>query len=186
MFEEFIKQGIGALYIISQVFALASFVFDLVAIQSRKKSLLNLDTMAAFCSFLHYAFLGAWAGMVSKIITTVRNAVAANEASHKRKSPKILPIIFVGLYVIIGFFTFDSWLSLLPILAPSIYTIVIYTSDVQKIRYAAVVTNLIWLVYNIFVFSAVGIIAQVVLTINDLIAIYRYRKKKRGRRTQKI
>ena len=64
-------------------------------------------------------------------------------------------------------------------LGASIYTIVIYTGDVKKIRYAYVLSNLIWLIYNLFVFSIVGIIAQIILVISGLVAIYRYRKKQK-------
>ncbi|MBR2725458.1 YgjV family protein [Candidatus Saccharibacteria bacterium] len=186
MFEDFINSGgISVFYAISQIFALVAFLCDLVAIQQKKKSsLLNFDTLAAFCSVLHYAFLGAWAGMASKIITTIRNAIAAREAALKHRSPKLLPFVFVVLYTIIGIFTFESIFSVLPILAPSLYAIVIYMCDVKKVRYAAVATNIMWLIYNIFVFSIVGIIVQVVLIVNGLIAIYRYRKKAKRKSTK--
>ncbi len=59
----------GVFYFISQVFAFLSIVFDLVAAQRRKKAdLLKMDTMAAFCSSLHYAFLGAWSGLIGKVL----------------------------------------------------------------------------------------------------------------------
>ena len=174
------NDGINTFYLISQVFALASFVFDLIAMQRKKKStLLNMDTMAATCSFLHYAFLGAWAGMVSKFITAIRNGIAAYSSSKKAKTPRILPIIFIMIYIVIGFFTFDSIFSVLPILAPCIYTIAIYTCDVTRIRYAGVLTGIIWLIYDFCVFSIIGIVAQTILIINGLIAIYRFRKKKK-------
>jgi hypothetical protein len=178
MLEDIFGQGLGIFYIISQIFALASFIFDLVAAQQKKKaSLLNMDTVAASSSLLHYAFLGAWAGMANKIITVVRNALAAYLASKKRKAPKFLPFIFVGAYIIFGIFTFTSVYSLLPTIASSIYSIVIYTTkDANKIRYTIVATSTIWLVYNIFVFSIAGIITQAILLVNDLIAIWRYRK----------
>ena len=179
MLNDIFGQGFGVFYVISQIFALASFIFDLVAAQQKKKaSLLNMDTMAASSSLLHYAFLGAWAGMANKIIAVIRNALAAYMASKKRKAPKSLPLIFVIAYIIFGIFTFNSAYSLLPTIASSIYSIVIYTtSDANKIRYTIIITSTIWLVYNICVFSIVGIITQVILLVNDLIAIWRYRKK---------
>ena len=177
------SNGVSVFYIISQVFALASLIFDLIAVQRKKKSsLLNMDTMAAFCSFLHYAFLGAWAGIVSKIITTIRNAIAAERAAHKRKNIKLLPFVFVVAYIIVGCFTFKSPFSVLPIIAPCFYTIVIYTSDVKRIRYAIVITNILWLIYDISVFSVMGIVAETILIINGLVAIYRFHKKARKKR----
>lgn len=179
MFEGLANQDFGVFYVVSQVFALVAFICDIVAIQLKKKSyLLNMDTLAAFFSTLHYAFLGAWPGMVSKIITTVRNGLAAYESSKNRKSHKVLPLIFVAFYIVMGIITYSSPFSLLPILAPSIYAIVIYTCDVKVVRYASVLTCILWLIYDIFVFSIVGILSQVVLIVNGLVAIWRYRKKK--------
>lgn len=177
MFEEL---DITVFYIISQIFAILSIVFDLAAAQRRKKTdLLKMDTIAAFCSSLHYAFLGAWSGLVSKIITTVRNGLAFYQTAHKRKDNKLLLTIFVLAYVVMGILTFNSIFSILPILAPTIYTIIIYTSDVQKIRYAVVISNLLWLIYDIHLLSIAGIVAEAIIIINGLIAIYRYRKKKK-------
>ncbi|MBR3899833.1 MAG: YgjV family protein, partial [Elusimicrobiaceae bacterium] len=57
---ELFGQEFGIFYIISQVFALLTIIFNLIAIQQRKKTrLLNIDTIAAFCSLGHYVFLGA-------------------------------------------------------------------------------------------------------------------------------
>ena len=151
MFEGF---NFSVFYIISQGFALLSILFDLIAAQRRKKAdLLKMDTLAALCSSLHYAFLGAWSGL---------------KAQNKRKSSKWLPVIFISLYIILGVITFDSPFSILPILAPSIYTIVIYNYDASVIRYAIVVTAIIWLIYDIYVLSIVGIVADIIITVNGL------------------
>lgn len=173
------SDGINTFYLVSQAFALASFIFNIIAMQrKRKPTLLNMDVMAGFCAFMHYAFLGAWAGMISKFISTIRNAIAAYISSKNLKTPKILPIVFVALYIAIGFFAFDSPLTILPILAPCVYTIAIYTCDITKIRYAGLATAIIWLIYDICVFSVVGATAQTILIVNIIIAICRFRKKK--------
>ncbi|MBR3229018.1 YgjV family protein [Candidatus Saccharibacteria bacterium] len=177
---ELFGQEFGIFYIISQVFALLTIIFNLIAIQQRKKTrLLNIDTIAAFCSLGHYVFLGAWPGIFNKAVTSVRNATAAYEASAKIKVPKYLPLFFVALYVVLGIITYESPVSLLPMAAATIFTIAIYLCDVRKIRYASVVSNVLWIIYNISVYSVVGVLADVILMINGLVAIYRYRKKKK-------
>ena len=170
---------LSVFYVISQIFAFLSIVFDMISIQQKKKArLLNMVTVAAFTSFLHYVFLGAWPGIVNKTITTVRNAIAAHEASHKKKSANYLPIIFIICYIIFGIVTFDSLFSLLPMAASSTYSFVIYKCDVKKVRYTSIITNTLWLVYNICVFTIVGILAEILIIANGLIAVYKYRKKK--------
>ena len=84
-----------------------------------------------------------------------------------------------------GILTYEAPISFLPVIAASIYTVAIYFGDAKKIRYVAVLTAFLWLVYGIYVFSIVGVLAEAIFIVNDLVAIYRYRKdKKRRKRTK--
>ena len=175
----FLDGGFTVLYLLSQVFAFGDIIFCLAAMQRRNKvKLLWLDTMASFCGVLHYALLGAWSGTVTKLISTIRNGLATYEASQKKTS-RLIPIVFVILYIVIGILSFKNWASILPITAASIYTIAIYRVDASQIRKFALLGTSLWLIYNICVVSVVGIVGNVVMIINDLLAIYRFRRKTR-------
>ena len=172
---------LGVFYLISQVFALVALLIDLYAFQRRKKvQLLNFNTVASINAVLHYVFLGAWSGAAIKAVATIRDAVAAYEA-HNRKTSKILPLIFTAFYVIAGILAFDSPLAILPIAASIIYTIAIYIADITKIRYIAILTSGLWLVYNACILSIVGVVSEAIFIFDDLIAIYRYRKRGKER-----
>lgn len=166
-------------YLFSQLFALAATLFSLYAFQRRRKvQILNYTVIAAACSVMHYVFLGAWAGAGSKGISMVRNALAARDA-RMHKVSKIAPLIFVVLYIVVGFFSYESPASLLPIVGSCVYTVGIYFGDATRLRYVVMLASAIWLVYNILVFSIVGIAAESIFILNDLIAIYRYRQRKK-------
>ena len=176
---ELFGQEFGVFYIVSQIFALAATILSLYAFQKKKKvQILNYTVVAAACSVLHYLFLGAWSGVATKSVGTVRNIFAAYE-THKRKTSKIAPLVFVLFYVVAGIFAYQSPISLLPVVAASIYTIAIYFGDAKKIRYTAVLTAGLWLVYSACVFSIVGVLSEAIFITNDLVAIYRYRGKKK-------
>ena len=166
-------------YLVSQAFALAATICSLIAVQKRKKvQLLKFNTLSSLCAIFHYAFLSAWPGMITKFIATIRNGIATYEAS-RNKTSKLIPVIFVAFYIISGIFSFNSWYSLLPTAAASIYTVAIYRVDVSKIRKYALLGSSLWLLYNICVFSVVGIVAESIFIVDDLTAIYRFRKKKK-------
>lgn len=185
MLDEFINFDFDLFYAISQVFALAATVLGLVSIQEKKKvQLLNYNFLSAVCAVLHYLFLGAWSGAATKTVTSVRNGVAAYEA-HKNKTSKVWPAVFVIFYVVGGVFTYESPFSLLPVAAPIIFTLAIYLGNIKTIRYAAGVGSLMWLIYNIHVFSLVGIASETLFIINDLIAIWRYRKRSSDKKSGK-
>ena len=171
----FLDGEFTVLYLLSQVFAFGDVVFSLVAVQRRKKvKLLWLNTLASLCGVIHYALLEAWSGTLTKIISTTRNGLATYEAS-KKKTSRFIPIIFVAIYVVIGIYSFENWVSILPIAAASIYTVAIYRVDASRIRKFALLGTTLWLLYNICVVSVVGIIGDSIIIINDLVAIYRFR-----------
>lgn len=176
---ELFGQEFGVFYIISQVFALVATFFGLWAFQRKKKiQIINYTVVAAACSVLHYLFLGAWSGALTKTVGVVRNTFAAYE-THKHKTSKVVPFVFVLFYVIAGISTYQSPASLLPVAAAGIYTLAIYYCTAKELRYVAIVTSGLWLIYGICVYSIVGVLAETIFIINDLVAIYRYRRKKK-------
>lgn len=173
----------GIWYLVSQVFALLATILGLYAFQKRRKvQILNFTVVASMASVAHYLCLGAWAGAASKSISLARNAFGAYEA-HLGKVSKIAPIFFALLYAVFGILAYESPLSLLPILAPVIYTFGIYLADARHLRYTAITASIIWVIYNISVFSIVGVIAETLTIINLMIAIFRYRTKAKRRRS---
>ena len=179
---ELFGQEFGMLYIVSQVFALVAMMLSLYAFQKKEKmKILNFTIVSATCSTLHYLFLGAWPGVMAKAISVVRNAFAAYE-THNRRVAKLVPFVFVFLYVMMGFLTYQSPISLLPVLAAVICTLAIYFVDAKKLRYVAALTSGMWLIYGVLVFSIMGVVAEAVFIVNDLVTIYRYRKKPRRKK----
>ena len=183
MFDWVANFNFDGFYLISQIFALAATIISLYAFQRRKKiQILNYSVVEAILGAFHFLFLGAWSGMVTKIVGATRNAFAAYE-THKHKTSKIVPWVFVLFYVVSGIIAYKSPVSLLPIVSATIYTLAIYYLDAKKLRYVAVLTSGMWLIYGVCIFSIMEIIADSVYIVNDLIAIYRFRKKparKRG------
>ena len=171
-------------YIISQILAFVAFLFNVSAYQLKKKSqILSFTITGNVLNMIHYILLGAWSGMATKVIAIVRDSYVR----HKGKMPElskmpfkdILPLlIFICAYIIMAIVTFESPLSILPLLAATLYTIGIYTGDERRLRITAASTCVLWLIYNISVLSVVGALGDVILITSNLIAIYRNDKKK--------
>lgn len=175
-------------YICSQVAALVGTVFSLLSIQQRsKKRILDFTVIAALFGVLHYGFLAAWSGALTKVVSASRSAVADYE-TRKNKNYKIIPFLFVLLYIIVGFPTFISPISVFPILAASFYTVAIYFGNAAQIRYCAALSSILWLIYDFYVFSLVGIITETIFILNDILAIYRFHNSgdQKLRKTSKL
>lgn len=170
-------------YVASQILALVAFLFNVSAYQLKKKpQILNFTITANILNIIHYVLLGAWSGMATKIIATTRDSYVRFRGSSAHK--KILPlIIFLFAYIVTAVVTFETPLSILPLLAAIIYTICVYTGNAQRLRIAAMTTCVLWLIYNISVYSFVGALGDVLIITSNILAIYHYKKK--PKRTKK-
>ena len=73
------------------------------------------------------------------------------------------------------YFTWDGWLSLLPVAANMAATVGGYTRDGRKIRLVGMLVNSpLWIVYDLLVGSWAGILDEIVSEASMLLSICRY------------
>ena len=175
---------ITAAYIISQILAFIAFLFNISAYQLKKKSqILGFTITGNVLNIIHYILLGAWSGMATKILAVTRDSYVVFKDKKSLKS--IIPlIIFICAYIIMAIITYESPLSLLPLLAATLYTIGIYKGGAQRVRIAAASTCVLWLIYNISVYSIAGAIGDIFIITSNIVAYYHYAKIKK-RKTKK-
>ena len=164
-------------YIISQIFAFLAFIFSIIAYhRSKKEKIMSNMVMSNTLNLIHYMLLGAYSGAVTKILAILRDLIII--IKEKKKIPERLILAgFIIAYTVIGIVTFESIVALLPLVAALIYLISIYNGNELRIKIASASTYVLWLIYNIYVFSIMGIIATTISIISGCIAIYRYKKK---------
>ena len=139
--------------------------------QKYAKGLLLYQSLAFLFKGIHYFLIGGLSGAVTSIISCLRNLVFTKVKS------KVLMILFIILYIIIGYFTFTNLFSLLPVLATILYSFFVYIKNPKYLRISSLFTSFIWLTYNIYLFSYSGIITQVILIISNISAMIKLDKK---------
>lgn len=119
-----------------------------------------------------FLLLGAYTGMATNFAAVLTNTVYSQRIKHKRST---LPfqIIFGIMFVTIGFFTWHGPISVLVICAKLLSTVSFGINNTKVIRIINLIITPMWIVYDIFVFSIGGIIADVVLLISIITAIIR-------------
>ena len=70
------------------------------------------DILAATCYMIQYFLLGAYSGALTQILAAGRAACILMKDKRGKEWPWLL-CIFLGLYLVIGIVTFDSWYSIL-------------------------------------------------------------------------
>ena len=130
----------------------------------------NLASTAFLAS--GYAFLSAIAGFTSSCISLVRNAtlylycLITKKTENKNTVLKIGLIIFTVIAtIIVTIFTYENIFSLLPIIATVLFTIGICQNNTLVYKILGIPVSVLWLIYNISVFSLFGIILESVTLI---------------------
>jgi len=84
-------------------------------------------------------------------------------------------VILCILQVMAMLFTWDGWISVLPVAANIASTIGGYTRNPKKIRVAGMFINSpLWIIYDIIVGSWAGILDEIVSEASMVISILRY------------
>ena len=149
-------------------------VFLIMSNFGKKSSqILLLQTISFLFKSFHYYLLGGVSGFLSSFVSMIRNLLF-----YKIKSNFLWTIIFIIIYFIIGFITYKNVYTLLPLLATTIYTIIINYDNPCYLRMGMFVTSITWLIYNFYIVSYSGIIIQIVMLIMNAIAIFKLDKKR--------
>ena len=156
---------------------LLGFFYTLFLIISnfRKTSrqILIYQTISFSFKGVHYLLLGGLSGFYSSIISMTRNILFS-----KVKKSFYLMLLFVIIYFIVGIFTYRDFGSIIPSIASIFYTIVVNTNKPSILRKGMIVNCLLWLFYNIYIFSIAGIITQIIMIISTVISIMKLDKNK--------
>ncbi len=137
------------------------------------KNLFRVQFISYVCYTVHLILLGALTGGISYMINTVRSFClgSKNETLHSKK----MCWLICALQILALIFTWNGWISILPIAANIVATIAGYTNDGQKIRLAGMFINSpLWIIYNIIVGSWAGILDELVTEASIIISIVRY------------
>ena len=84
----------------------------------------------SICYFMQYILLGALSGAFTNIIGLIRTLIF----KYKLLNNKMIFIIILILYLIIGALTYNGIISILPVIAAFIYTSALWQDDIRIIR----------------------------------------------------
>lgn len=159
--------------LIQAVGFLGTILFFLSFQFKSNKNLFRVQFLSYLCYTTHLLMLGAVTGGISYILNTVRSFCLGSKYAFL--NGKWMCRIICALQVITLFFTWDGWLSMLPVVANIASTIGGYTHNARKIRIAGIFINSpLWIVYDILVGSWAGVVDELVSEASMLLSIYRY------------
>ena len=143
--------------------------------KNKNDGLLVLQVISCIFFILNYLFLGAFTGLSVIIFEIIRDLFYIKLKNDKKFFCFTLPI-----YALIGYFTYDGFGSLFSIFA-SVCDGYALTHHGKKVVFLGLLVYVLWLIYDIYVFSIFSVIAESILIISNLIILFKTKDvRKRG------
>lgn len=165
----------NAIMVFAQIFGILGALSMLCSNwqKTREKMLFCLIFDGLFY-FIQYILLKAYTGAFTNLISLIRAILFNKKGTNDFFRKNYILYIILLLYVIIGIFTYNGVISLLPTIATIIYTVTLWQDAANVIRYGSVMMFTMWLIYNIIVGAYASAIVEGVLLIGTIISIIKF------------
>lgn len=171
-------------YLLSQVFIIINYIFLIITYQSKsRRSILIFNFCSIISTGISYIFLSAYSGLAMSIVAIIRNIIFIIDEKKNGKSEKnttkdyiILAILYI-ISIISAIITYNGILSMMSVVATMLYTYSVWQKNTKIYKILGIPVGIIWIIYNIYIFSVFGIILEVVLCGSSIIGYIKETKK---------
>lgn len=152
-------QILGILWMITVIYAF---------LQKDDLTVIKILFISSFFWIWHFFFLEAYSAMISTLIWAVRLALSIK---YKKNIKVFYVLIFITL--ILWFWTYDTFSSLIPIIASCLATYGFFFLEKIKLRLLLLISSSFWLSYNYIHFSVWWVLNETILLFVHIYIIYK-------------
>ena len=171
-------------YIVSQIFVIINRVLLIVSYQLKsRKNILIVSLMALLANGVVYMLLSAWSGLAMVFVAMARNIIFMLDEKKNGKSQKItkkdvgILVILYIISIISAIFTYEGILSMMSVVATMLYTYSVWQKKTKVYKILGIIIESVWIIYNIYICSIIGVILNISLLISASIGLIREYKK---------
>jgi len=169
-------------YILSQVLVILSDVLFIISmLKGNKKNVVFYLIFSTLLFGLHYMCLGGWTGALIAMLELIFLILMyVIEVKNKTQYGIYLSVITIILTVVVSILTWDTWISVLPMLAMVIYLITMkfnYLVIVKSGTFIRLVLNGIYMLLLKSYFGAGLTLVILAFTIVGIVNDYKARKE---------
>jgi len=159
----------------TQLIGLLALISWVSSVQWKSKSgILRLQIVASVFYCLHYALLDATSAAAVSLVSIARLLTIYLIERKGRTVPASILLLFIGLLILVGFLTFESPLSLIPIIITLLYTYGTWQSNTNLLRLIFFCCGWLWIYFNYQVGSYVLIIGNALEIISSAVSFFRF------------
>jgi len=174
------------MYYIAQAMGILATIFCFIMPLFKKKwQMLLINAAGNLFFILNLLLLGLHGGnifanttaMIVNLVSLVQVFISFWHVQKEKPVTMAENIVFLALYVGLGFIGFHRVLDLLPIIASVFNMLAAFQRNEQKTRYLVLCNASIFCTYYIIIGST-SLLAELLAVVTTVIALIRYRKKK--------
>ncbi len=177
---------LSIIYIVSQIVTIIYYgILSLSYLLKDRFKILFANFIAHIGQTIAMAMLNGYTGASMAIIMLLRDLTLLIQEKVKAKGKEIdkkfdlvTLIITVILIVALTIFTYNGPLSLLSVVATLFTTYALWQKNVKAYKILGLVAGILWLAYNIFIMSIMGIILETILIICSMVGYLNDNKHK--------
>jgi hypothetical protein len=106
-----------------------------------------------------------------------REIIFMNRKKYKLLNVVVCPILFISINLVLGILSFNKWFDALPITASAFVTISLWIDNPKLTKAISIPVSTAFLIYNICVYSYIGIINESIAILSIIIFFIKVRKK---------
>lgn len=170
--------GISLEDILIQLIGFAAMLLVIISYQAKKRTIILLiQILSSTLWAIQFLLLGGITGAALNILAIIRALIYMQKDKYAWTNSLWLPIGSSIVFVTVGIITYESLISILPMIAMVIASFALFVRDERKIRLMSLGISPPWLIYDAFSGSVAGVISEVFTICSIIIALIRYRKK---------
>lgn len=162
---------------IGQIIGFIAMFLCVMSYQAKSAHAIRLiQIVMSFFWVIHFILLGKYTGAVINGVGLVRTIIFFFRG--KKWADNIFWLyFFIAAFIVTGIITWESWLSLLCVVAMIFGTLSLYMTDPKLVRIFALGCCPLWLIYDAFAHSYAGVLNEAVTIVSIIVALIRYKKK---------
>ena len=159
---------VTATYIISQIITLILYgILGVSYLQKNRNKVLIFNIVVDILHIVAMLLLKGYSGAAMGVVSLYRDIflLIYPKKKNNKKIDMFILITSIVLIIILSFITYNGIFSTLSIVATLITTFAIWQKNMKYYKLLGVISSLLWMLYNVFVFSVAGIILELIIFI---------------------
>ncbi len=157
---------------LAQLIGFVGFIFlGISNLKKDRKSIIIFQIISSIFFSVHYFLINAITASIINIIGIFRGITFYNKNRSTKLNYMYLSF-YILIYIIIGLSTYDSFISILPVVAYTLFTISIFNENPLYIKLINVSVSSLWLVYDIIYKSYAGMVSDTCMIITLIVGMF--------------